>query len=121
MVGTAEQVGSAGGQCTDDSSSDRRIMRELTPVDCRLDAVIGCGIAPISQPDHPHSRRRRRLLLPVQVVEQVRRHHTGRRHATPEQEPHEVQHVVRAGTDGGRREARPTTVTTRSSNRSSPI
>jgi len=49
--------------------------------------------APGAEPDHRLARRAYRALLPVQVVEQARRHHLGQPGIPPGQEPQEVQQV----------------------------
>src|SRR5439155_21563307 len=51
------------------------------------------------------SRRRPLLGLPVQIVEQVGRHHVAERHLTLGEEPPEVQQVIRVTPDGSGREA----------------
>ena len=57
---------------------------------------------------HPHhdtaTRPGYRPGLPLQVIEQVRRHHVGQHRPSPGQEPQEIQQVIAISTDRRRRE-----------------
>src|SRR5262249_13473235 len=57
-----------------------------------------------TQPDHRLARRTHRTLLPIQVVEQVHRHHIGQPGIPPSQKPQEVQQVIGVSPHRSRRE-----------------
>ena len=109
-----QQAAAAGPQPAGPPRRRHRVLRPRPGHHRELEQAAHCGDPPVhrrrrrpppgTEPDHRLARRARRALLPVQVVEQVRRHDVGQPGIPPGQEPQEVQQVIGVSPHRGRRE-----------------